>query len=69
MLGVMGAVGHMGTLWGCGATGGARCDAPLPPPPSQVDENPDMDNLDIESRDAEERYFDEEEPSAAPQLE
>uniref|UniRef100_A0A669QLA9 CCD97-like C-terminal domain-containing protein n=1 Tax=Phasianus colchicus TaxID=9054 RepID=A0A669QLA9_PHACC len=26
---------------------------------SQVDENPDMDNLDIESRDAEERYFDE----------
>ncbi|XP_065511308.1 coiled-coil domain-containing protein 97 [Caloenas nicobarica] len=35
---------------------------------SQVDENPDMDNLDIVSRDAEERYFDEEEPSAAPQL-
>ncbi|KAM6389927.1 coiled-coil domain-containing protein 97 [Rhynochetos jubatus] len=36
---------------------------------SQVDENPDLDNLDIVSRDAEERYFDEEEPSAAPQLE
>lgn len=36
---------------------------------SQVDENPDLDNLDIVSRDAEERYFDEEEPSDAPQLE
>ncbi|XP_074786835.1 coiled-coil domain-containing protein 97 [Athene noctua] len=36
---------------------------------SQVDENPDLDNLDIVSRDAEERYFDEEEPSVAPQLE
>ncbi|XP_051499878.1 coiled-coil domain-containing protein 97 [Apus apus] len=36
---------------------------------SQVDENPDLDNLDIVSRDAEERYFDEEEPSTAPQLE
>ncbi|XP_074428257.1 coiled-coil domain-containing protein 97 [Larus michahellis] len=35
---------------------------------SQVDENPDLDNLDIVSRDAEERYFDAEEPSAAPQL-
>ncbi|XP_074990479.1 coiled-coil domain-containing protein 97 isoform X2 [Calonectris borealis] len=36
---------------------------------SQVDENPDLDNLDIVSQDAEERYFDEEEPSDAPQLE
>ncbi|NXT30387.1 CCD97 protein, partial [Syrrhaptes paradoxus] len=36
---------------------------------SQVDDNPDLDNLDIVSRDAEERYFDEEEPSDAPQLE
>ncbi|XP_071886126.1 coiled-coil domain-containing protein 97 [Anas platyrhynchos] len=35
---------------------------------SQVDENPELDNLDIVSRDAEERYFDAEEPSAAPQL-
>ncbi|XP_075302239.1 LOW QUALITY PROTEIN: coiled-coil domain-containing protein 97 [Opisthocomus hoazin] len=35
---------------------------------SQVDDNPDLDNLDIVSRDAEERYFDEEEPSDAPQL-
>ncbi|NXK14997.1 CCD97 protein, partial [Herpetotheres cachinnans] len=35
---------------------------------SQVDENPDLDNLDIVSQDAEERYFDEEEPSDAPQL-
>lgn len=54
---------------------------PIPPPPrppphlcvpphlSQVDENPDLDNLDIVSQDAEERYFDEEEPSDAPQLE
>ncbi|NWV00332.1 CCD97 protein, partial [Upupa epops] len=36
---------------------------------SQIDENSDLDNLDIVSRDAEERYFDEEEPSEAPQLE
>ncbi|NWZ88317.1 CCD97 protein, partial [Poecile atricapillus] len=35
---------------------------------SQVDENPDLDNLDIVSRDLEDRYFDEEEPSEAPQL-
>ncbi|XP_069739232.1 coiled-coil domain-containing protein 97 [Phaenicophaeus curvirostris] len=35
---------------------------------SQVDENPDLDNLDLVSRDAEERYFDAEEPSAAPRL-
>lgn len=31
------------------------------PHSSEVDENPDYDNLDIVSRDAEERYFDEEE--------
>ncbi|XP_068855207.1 coiled-coil domain-containing protein 97-like [Aphelocoma coerulescens] len=36
---------------------------------SQVDENPELDNLDILSRDLEDRYFDEEEPSEAPQLE
>ncbi|NXT63110.1 CCD97 protein, partial [Chaetops frenatus] len=36
---------------------------------SQVDENPDLDNLDIVSQDLEEQYFDEEEPSEAPQLE
>ncbi|NWQ72679.1 CCD97 protein, partial [Neopipo cinnamomea] len=35
---------------------------------SQVDENPDLDNLDIVARDEEEKYFDEEEPSEAPQL-
>ena len=28
---------------------------------SEVDENPDYDNLDIVSRDAEEKYFDEDE--------
>lgn len=28
---------------------------------SEVDDNPDYDNLDIVSRDAEERYFDEDE--------
>lgn len=39
------------------------------PPRSQIDEDPDLDNLDIVSRDAEERYFDAEEPSDAPQLE
>ncbi|XP_067170550.1 coiled-coil domain-containing protein 97 isoform X2 [Apteryx mantelli] len=33
---------------------------------SQVDDNPELDNLDIVSRDAEERYFDGEEPGAAP---
>ncbi|XP_066065365.1 coiled-coil domain-containing protein 97 isoform X2 [Chamaea fasciata] len=36
---------------------------------SQVDENPDLDNLDIVARDLEDRYFDEEEPSQAPLLE
>ncbi|NXI26584.1 CCD97 protein, partial [Sterrhoptilus dennistouni] len=36
---------------------------------SQVDENPDLDNLDIVARDLEEKYFDEEEPSEAPVLE
>ncbi|NWV21352.1 CCD97 protein, partial [Origma solitaria] len=34
----------------------------------EVDENPELDNLDIVSRDLEEKYFDEEEPSAAPEL-
>ncbi|XP_068766171.1 coiled-coil domain-containing protein 97 isoform X6 [Struthio camelus] len=33
---------------------------------SQVDDNPELDNLDIAARDAEERYFDGEEPGAAP---
>ncbi|XP_065715532.2 coiled-coil domain-containing protein 97 isoform X6 [Patagioenas fasciata] len=33
---------------------------------SQVDENPDMDDLEAEAREAEERYFDTEEPGAAP---
>ncbi|XP_028920212.1 coiled-coil domain-containing protein 97 isoform X2 [Ornithorhynchus anatinus] len=32
---------------------------------SEVDDNPELDNLDIVSRDAEERYFDEEEPEEA----
>ncbi|NXJ30540.1 CCD97 protein, partial [Dicrurus megarhynchus] len=36
---------------------------------SQVDENPELDNLDIVSRDLEDQYFDEEEPSEAPELE
>lgn len=33
---------------------------------STVDDNPDFDNLDIVTRDEEERYFDEEEPEDAP---
>lgn len=33
---------------------------------STVDDNPDFDNLDIVSRDEEERYFDEEEPEDVP---
>ncbi|XP_063168301.1 coiled-coil domain-containing protein 97 [Candoia aspera] len=36
---------------------------------SEVDENPDFDNLDIVSRDEEERYFDGEEPEAADTME
>ncbi|XP_038623272.1 coiled-coil domain-containing protein 97 isoform X2 [Tachyglossus aculeatus] len=32
---------------------------------SEVDDNPELDNLDIVARDAEERYFDEEEPEEA----
>ncbi|KAM6427565.1 coiled-coil domain-containing protein 97 [Liasis olivaceus] len=36
---------------------------------SEVDENPDFDNLDIVSRDEEERYFDGEEPEAADNME
>ncbi|XP_078097215.1 coiled-coil domain-containing protein 97 [Mustelus asterias] len=36
---------------------------------SAVDDNPDFDNLDIVSRDAEERYFDEEEPLEAEDME
>lgn len=32
---------------------------------SEVDENPDFDNLDIVSRDEEERYFDGEDPEDA----
>ncbi|XP_056371518.1 coiled-coil domain-containing protein 97 isoform X2 [Oenanthe melanoleuca] len=35
---------------------------------SQVDENPDLDDLELLSRDLEDRYFDEEEPSQAPVL-
>ena len=37
-----------------------------PSPCSTVDDNPDFDNLDIVTRDEEERYFDEEEPEDAP---
>lgn len=65
--------------WGFGGERGGGADTWVPllssplvishPPQSQVDENPDLDNLDIVSQDAEERYFDEEEPSDAPQLE
>ncbi|XP_058052227.1 coiled-coil domain-containing protein 97 [Ahaetulla prasina] len=36
---------------------------------SEVDENPEFDNLDIVSRDEEERYFDGEEPEAADGME
>uniref|UniRef100_A0A8C6Y323 Coiled-coil domain containing 97 n=1 Tax=Naja naja TaxID=35670 RepID=A0A8C6Y323_NAJNA len=36
---------------------------------SEVDENPDFDNLDIVSRDEEERYFDGEEPETADRME
>ncbi|XP_015282749.1 PREDICTED: coiled-coil domain-containing protein 97 [Gekko japonicus] len=36
---------------------------------SEVDENPDFDNLDIVSRDEEERYFDGEEPEEADSME
>ncbi|XP_007421554.1 coiled-coil domain-containing protein 97 [Python bivittatus] len=36
---------------------------------SEVDENPDFDNLDIVSRDEEERYFDGEEPEVADNME
>ncbi|XP_054854709.1 coiled-coil domain-containing protein 97 isoform X2 [Eublepharis macularius] len=36
---------------------------------SEVDENPEFDNLDIVSRDEEERYFDEEEPEDADFME
>nr|XP_056702055.1 coiled-coil domain-containing protein 97 [Euleptes europaea] len=36
---------------------------------SEVDENPDFDNLDIVSQDEEERYFDREEPEAADSME
>ncbi|KAK9394367.1 coiled-coil domain-containing protein 97 [Crotalus adamanteus] len=36
---------------------------------SEVDENPDFDNLDIVSRDEEERYFDGEEPEVADSME
>ncbi|XP_032939766.1 coiled-coil domain-containing protein 97 [Catharus ustulatus] len=35
---------------------------------SQVDENPELDDLELLSRDLEDRYFDEEEPSQAPLL-
>ena len=38
----------------------------IPSPCSTVDDNPDFDNLDIVTRDEEERYFDEEEPEDAP---
>lgn len=35
---------------------------PFAPHCSKVDDNPEFDNLDIVTQDAEERYFDEEEP-------
>ncbi|NWS24555.1 CCD97 protein, partial [Polioptila caerulea] len=35
---------------------------------SQVDENPELDDLELLGRDLQERYFDEEEPGPAPPL-